>query len=149
MDTKSQLENALRDAMRNNDENRKRTIRLVIASIKNAEIDKGGQLDEAGIQAILQKEIKMRRESIEGAEKANRADLITETQNEVAILEEFMPKQLSDDELDTIVIEAIRQVNATSPADTGKVMKIIMPLVQGRAGGDRVSQTVRKHLIKG
>ncbi|MEN4013209.1 MAG: GatB/YqeY domain-containing protein [Bellilinea sp.] len=146
MELKKQLENALKEAMKSADEPRKRTIRLIMASIKNLEIDKGSSLDDAGILNVIQKEIKIRKEAIEGAEQAHREDLKVETQKEVMILETFLPTQLGDDELRAMIKNSILEVQATSINETGKVMKALMPKVQGRATGDRISQLVREIL---
>ena len=146
MQTKQALENALKDAMRERDEVRRRTLRMALASIKMTEIEKGAALDDASIAAILHKEIKIRREAIQDAEKANRPDLIQDAQAEIAVLESFLPKGLSDDELRQIILQAIRESNASGPADRGKVMKAVMPLIQGRAPNDKVSNMVRNAL---
>ena len=142
------IEQDLRDAMRNRDETRKRTLRMVIAAVKMAQIEKQSPLDESGLMAILQKEIKTRRESILEAQKAKRDDLVVATEAEVAILETYLPKQLSHDELEIMVQNAIVEAGAATPADMGKVMKILVPRLQGRAPGDQVSQMVRQHLQK-
>lgn len=146
MNTKEQLSEALKDAMRSKDELRKRTVRMALAAIKNAEIDKKALLDEPAILAILQKEVKSRYETIEGAEKAGREDLIAEAQTEIAVLEEFLPQPLSAEELEAIVRDAIAQVGATSPREMGQVMQAVMPKVQGRADGKEVNQIVRRLL---
>jgi len=146
MNTKEKLSEALKDAMRSRDELRKRTVRLALAAIRNAEIDKNAPLDEPAMLAILQKEVKSRYETIEGAEKAGREDLIAEAQNEIAVLEEFLPQPLSADELEEIVKAAITEVGATSPREMGKVMQAVMPKVQGRADGKEVNQIVRRNL---
>jgi uncharacterized protein YqeY len=143
MNTKEKLSEALKDAMRSRDELRKRTVRMALAAIKNAEIDKNAPLDEPAMLAILQKEVKSRYETIEGAERARREDLITEAQNEIAVLEEFLPQPLSAEELEEIVKAAIAEVGATSPREMGKVMQAVMPKVQGRADGKEVNQIVR------
>lgn len=143
MGIKQDIEAALKDAMRAGDEARKRTYRLILSSVKLAEIESGRALDDASLLAVIQKEIKIRRETIDGAQQANRSDLIEQTNEELAILEGFLPKQLSDNELTELVRVAIQETGAISPADTGKVMKALMPKIQGRAPGDRVSQVVR------
>lgn len=143
MGIKQDIEKALKEAMRAGDEARKKTFRLILSSVKLAEVETGRELDDPAMLAVIQKEIKIRRESIEGAQQANRPDLIQETDEELAILEEFLPKQLSDGELTELALAAIQETNATNLADTGKVMKALMPKIQGRASGDRVSQVVR------
>jgi uncharacterized protein YqeY len=144
--TKEQLTQALKDAMRAQDDLRKRTVRMALAAIKNAEIDKQSELDEPAVHAILQKEVKARRETIEGAQQAGRDDLIMEAEAEITVLEEFLPQALTPDELEVIVRETINDVGATSMREMGAVMQAVMPKVQGRADGKEVNQIVR-HLL--
>ena len=146
MDTRQKLETALKDAMRSGDDLRKQTVRLVMSTVKLTEVEKGSPLDEAGILAVLQKEIKSRHEAIADAEKANRPDLAAKSQDEIAFLETFLPKQLSPDEITALAREAIQEVGATQPSEMGKVMKALLPKIQGRAPGDQVSLAVRKLL---
>lgn len=146
MELKKHIENSLKDAMRSGDETRKRTLRLIIASIKNAEIEKGSALDDSGIMGIIHKEVKIRKEALEGAEQANREDLKEMTLAEIKILEEFLPKPLDESELRQLIKVAIEETQAKNPGDTGKVMKFLMPKVQGRASGDQVSRLVRELL---
>ncbi len=146
MGLKQDIELALKNAMRANDEMLKRIYRLILTSVKLAEVDAGKPLDDNATLAVIQKEIKIRRESIEGAQQANRKDLIDEAEKEIQILETLLPKQLSEAELTRLAVEAVQETGAAGPADTGKVMKVLMPKIQGRAPGDRVSQVVRKIL---
>jgi uncharacterized protein YqeY len=146
MNTIDKLDSALKIAMRTGDELRKRTVRMVKASIKNEEINKGRLLDETEVLGIIQKEIKIRAESIEGARQGGRMDLIKDNEAEAAILREFLPGQISDDELRQIVQAAISQIGASGISDMGKVMKSVLPQIQGRAPNDRVSQMVRSQL---
>jgi uncharacterized protein YqeY len=146
MTTKIELETSLKDAMRAGDELRKRTLRMALSSIKQVEIDKNQALDESGIAAILQKEIKSRRESILDAERANRPDLVKAAEAEIAIIEGYLPKALSPEELEQVVKLVITELGAASPKDMGQVMKALLPRVQGRAPGDQVSALVRKLL---
>jgi len=148
METKVNLETALKEAMKAGDEVRKRTIRMALAGIRQAEIDRQVKLDETGVLSILQKEIKTRKESIEEARKANRADLIAATEAELAVLDLFMPQAMSADELGALVDAAIAEVGAAAPSDMGKVMKALLPKVAGRAPGDQVSAAVRQRLQK-
>jgi uncharacterized protein YqeY len=143
MGLKQEIELALKAAMKAGDESRKRTFRLILTGVKLAEVESGRPLDDNAVLSVIQKEVKIRREAIEGAEQAHRDDLIAQTTEEIEILETFLPKQLSDDELNEMVNNAIKETNAAGIADTGKVMKILMPKIQGRAPGDRVSQVVR------
>jgi len=142
MEIKEKLTQNLKDAMRAKDEIRKRTIRLALASIKNMEIDRKAELEDNEILAILQKEVKSRRETIEGAEQAGREDLIIEAEAEIKILESFLPQQLTPEQLRELVQQAVDEAGAASIRDMGKVMKLLMPKVQGRADGKTVSQIV-------
>ena len=146
MNLRNSLELALRDAMRAKNELVLRTIRMVLSTVKLSEVEKGNPLDEAGIVAVVQKEIKSRRELISDAEKANRPDLIETAKAEIALLETYLPDQLSDEELESLVKEAILETSASSPADMGKVMKVLLPKVQGRVAGDVLSKMVRNLL---
>lgn len=146
MNTKEKLSQSLKDAMRAKDDIAKRTIRMALAAVKNAEIDQQTELEETAVLAILQKEVKMRRETIEGAEQAGREDLIAEAEAEIILLESFLPKSLSPEELEAIVSDAIAEVGATSMREMGQVMQIVMPKVQGRADGKEVNQIVRRLL---
>lgn len=146
METRQKLQTALKDAMRSGDNMRKETVRMVMSAIKLSEVEKGTTLDEAGIMAVLQKEVKSRQEALQEAQKANRPDLIQHANDEIAFLETFLPKQLSSDELSALVRETIQEVGASNPTDMGKVMKALMPKLQGRATGNQVSQAVREQL---
>lgn len=148
MDIKTRLSDDLKDALRSNDEIRKMSIRSIMAAIKLSEVEKGNPLDDAGIVSVVQKEIKQRKESIQDAEKAGRPEMISGFQKEINELEKYLPKQLTIEELEDLVKTAVEQTGAESPADIGKVMKVIMPLVQGRAANDVVSATVRSFLSK-
>jgi len=146
METKEKLESSLKDAMRAGDELRKRTLRMALAAVRFAEVEKGKALDEQAVLAIMQKEIKSRQESIADADRAHRPDLIETAQAEMEVLKAFLPQPFSPEELQELARQVIAEVGAASPADTGKVMKAIMPRIQGRATGDQVSQTVRQLL---
>jgi uncharacterized protein YqeY len=128
MSLKQTIESALKDAMRANDDVRKRTLRLSLAAIRMAELDRG-ELDDASTMAIVQKEIKLRQEAIEEARLA------------------FLPKPLAEPELEELARQAIAEAGASSPREMGQVMKILVPRLQGRATGDQASQMVRKLLI--
>ncbi len=146
MVTKTELESQLRDAMRSGDEVRKRTLRMILAAAKLAEVDKRGELDEAGMQAVLQKEVKTRQESIADAEKAHREDLAAAARAELVIVQAYLPAPLSPTELERMTREAIAATGAAGPQDMGKVMKEILPKVQGRADGKTVNEIVRRLL---
>lgn len=146
METKEKLSQALKEAMKAKDALRKRVVRMAMASIKNAEIDKKGELEEPDVLAIIQKEVKARHETIEGAKKAGRDDLVSEAEAEIAVLERYLPQALSREELETLVKEAIAESGATSPKEMGLVMKVLMPKVRGRADGKEANQIVRELL---
>ena len=146
MSVKSQLENALKDALRAGDDLRKRTLRMALSAIKQTEIDKGITLDDSGVMAILQKEIKTRREAIADAERASRPDLAAASQAEITYLESFLPKELTPQELEDLARQVIAETGATSAREMGQVMKALMPRLQGRASGDAASQAVRRLL---
>jgi uncharacterized protein len=146
MTDKAQLESDLKESLRAGDETRKNTVRMVLSAIKLAEIEKGNPLDETGITSILQKEVKSRRESIADAQRANRPDLVAAAEAEIAILESYLPKAMSSEELDALARQAVQEAGANSVREMGQVMKILMPRLQGRASGDQASQAVRKLL---
>lgn len=146
MTTKADLESALKDAMRSGDEVRKRTIRMALASIRFSEIEKGSPLDENGLMAVLQKEVKSHQEAIADAQKARRPDLASQSQAEIDVLQTFLPQPYSQEELQGLARQAIAEAGATSPADMGKVMKILTPRLLGRATGSQASQVVRQLL---
>jgi uncharacterized protein YqeY len=141
---KKQLENDLRDALRAGDAARKRTIRMVISSIKLHQVEEGSQLDDQSINLIIQKEIKSRNEAIQEAQKANRNDLIEENRIEIQILETYLPTQLTSDELRNLIATTIAEIKPRGINEMGKVMKALMPKIQGRAPGDLVSSMVRE-----
>ena len=146
MNAKEQLQKALKDALRANDPVRKRTIRMALSAIQLAEVETRKELDDSAVFAILQKEIKSREESIQDAIKATRPDLVDEAQEEITVIKEFLPAQLSPDELAAIVKETIQEVGASSMREMGEVMKVLIPRLQGRATGSQASQVVRKFL---
>lgn len=143
MDLKSKLNEAVKTAMKSGDEVSKRTIRMVLAAVKQVEVDKRIELDEMAVTALIQKEIKNRRESLEEAQKANRADLVAENEAEIKVLEAFLPAAMSADELKALVQAAIAETGASAPSDMGKVMKAVMPKVAGRAANDQISAAVK------
>jgi uncharacterized protein YqeY len=146
MTLKTQLNDSVKDAMKSGDEVRKRTIRMVLAAVKQAEVDKRVELDDTAVMSLIQKEMKNRRESLEEARKANRADLVEANEAEINVLQAFLPKAMPAEELRALVQAAIAETGAASPADIGKVMKVVMTKVAGRAPNDMVSATVREQL---
>src|SRR5258708_15381073 len=148
MDTKTKLSDALKQALRSNDDVTKRTTRMALAAVKQAEVDRQTTLDDAAVVSILQKEVKNRRESIEEARKADRTDLISENEAEIKVIEAFLPAAMSAEELRALARSAITETGASTAADMGKVMKIVIAKVGGRAAGDQVSAVVRGLLAK-
>ena len=138
----------MKDAMKSGDEVRKRTVRMALAAVKQAEVDKRIELDDTAVMGLLQKEIKNRREALEEAKRANRLDLIEANEAEIHVLQAFLPKAMPAEELRALVQAAITETGAAAPADMGKVMKAVMPKVAGRAPNDMVSATVRELLQK-
>jgi len=146
MSLKQTIENALKDAMRANDDVRKRTLRMALASIRMAELERS-ELDDAAVMAIVHKEIKLRQEAIAEARRAARPDLEASNQKEIKVLLSFLPQPLTEPELEELARMAIAEVGATGPREMGQVMKSLVPRLQGRATGDQASQMVRKLLI--
>ena len=146
MTIKTQLIDSMKDARRSGDEIRKRTVRMALAAVKQAEVDKRIELDDLAITNILQKEVKNRREALEEAKKASRPDLIEANEAEIKVLEAFLPKAMPADELRALVQAAITETGAAGPGDMGKVMKVVMGKVAGRAPNDMVSAAVRELL---
>ena len=153
MNIKTQLNDSLKDAMKSGDEIRKRTVRMVLAAVKQAEVDKRNnpagkraEIDDLAVISLIQKEVKNRRESLEEAKKMDRADLIADNEAEIKVLEVFLPKAMPAEELRAIVQAAITETGAASPADMGKVMKVVMGKVAGRAPNDMISAAVRELL---
>lgn len=146
MDLKSTLQSDLKDAMRHGEETRKSTLRLALSAIKLAEVEKGAQMDESAYLAIIQKEIKSRREAIADAERAHRPELITQADQEIKILQGYLPAAFSEEELEIMAKSAITEAGATSIREMGQVMKILLPRLLGRATSEQASQAVRKLL---
>jgi uncharacterized protein YqeY len=140
------FEEKLKEAMRTKDEVGKRTFRMILSAVKLAEVEKRGPLDEPSLLSVLQKEVKTRREALAEAEKAGRVDLAADARSELDLIKSFLPQAFSPEELESLIREAIRESGAASPADMGKVMKMVTPKTQGRADNREVSQWVRKLL---
>jgi uncharacterized protein len=145
---KTKFNELLHDAMRSKDEITRDTIRMVLTNLKLTEVEKKTTLDDAGILLIVQKEIKMRHESILDFKKGNRQDLVERSEKEIKVLEQFLPKQLSDDELKEIIVASISETGASTMTDMGKVMKLAISKTQGQASSDRISGLVKELLSK-
>ena len=145
-DLKQALQSALKDAMKAKDSERRNAIRLLQSAVKQVEVDSRTTLDDDGVHDILRKEAKKRRETIAELERAGRAQDAAHERLELAVTEEFLPRQLSADELRPIVQQAIDEAGASSMKEMGKVMQAVMPQVQGLADGRAVSALVREML---
>lgn len=122
------------------------TIRMAIAQIKNATIEKGKDLSEEEIIQVLAKEVKRRKESIKLYDEGGRQDLVERETQELEIIRSYLPEALSEKELNDMVDQAIKEINAEGMGDMGKVMGLIMPQVKGRADGKHVQELVKKKL---
>lgn len=146
MSLNDRLNEDMKQAMRSQDKFRLSVIRMVRSSIKNIEIDQRRSLDDQEVLDVLNREIKQRKDSLHEFEKAGRDDLADQLKQELAILVDYMPQQLSEDEVKEIVQQTIHEVGASSKADMGKVMSALMPKVKGRADGKLVNQLVQQSL---
>lgn len=143
---KQELQNALKVAMKAKDRERRDAIRLLQSAIKQAEVDGRAELDDDAVLTILRREAKKRRETIAELESAGRSVDAAAERYELAVTEEFLPRQLTGDELKPIVRDAIAEVGATSMKEMGQVMRVVMPRVRGLADGNAVNALVRELL---
>lgn len=141
-----QLTADMKEAMKAHDKDRLAVIRMARGAVRQKEIDGKKKLDDNEIIAVLSKEVKMRRDSIDEFKKGNRQDLVDKTQAEIDVLMGYLPKQMSEEEVKKLVEEAVAQTGATTMKDMGKVMGALMPKVKGRADGKMVNNLVRAHL---
>lgn len=146
MSIKNQIDEALKEAIRNQNEVAKNALRGLLTAIKNKEKDLKRAPDDAEILKIISSQIKQRKESIEQFKGGGREDLAEKEAQEIAVLEKFLPKQLSQEELEAIIAECIQETGATTVKDMGKVMKAVMPKVAGIADGKLVNELVRAKL---
>jgi uncharacterized protein YqeY len=151
MDLRDQLMDDLKEAMRQRDERRKTTIRSVIAAIKNeeTELDSSGErvsLDDEGILLLIAQQAKQRRDSITEYRRGGREDLVAEEEAELAILQTYLPRQLTREEIEAEARRVIAEVGASGPRDMGKVMKPLMARLRDRVDGKEVNQVVRELL---
>lgn len=136
----------MRDAMKAREAVRVATLRMLMASVKNTEVERRHELSDDEVLDVVTKEAKRRRESIEAFEKGGRTDLVEKESAELAVLEAYLPERLGDEELAGLVDAAIAETGATSPKQMGDVMKALMPKLRGRADGGQVSALVRSKL---
>lgn len=147
--TKSDLQQKVKESMLARDELRTSVLRMLVSAITYMEIQKGGAgyvATEEDVMNTIQSEAKKRRDSIEQYTSAGRAELAEKEEAELKILQEFLPEQMSEEDVATLVNEAITQTGASSAADMGKVMAVLMPKVKGQADGNLVSRLVKENL---
>ena len=148
MSLKEKLTADMKEAMKAREEGRQRlgVIRMVRGAIRQQEIDGQKELDDDAVLAVISKEVKQRRDSIEEFKKGGREDLVAQNEAEIAILMAYLPQQMAEGEIRKLVQDAIAATGASSPKEMGKVMKELMPKVKGRADGKLVNQIVRELL---
>lgn len=146
MSLKEKLQEDLKSSMKNKDTVKKSVVTLIRAAIKQHEVDNRVELADDAIIDIISKQLKQRKDSLAEFVKANRDDLVEETKSEIQVLEGYLPQQLSEEELEKIVIETIAKVGATSMKDMGKIMAAIKPKTAGRADGRKINELVKKNL---
>lgn len=141
-----QLKVDLNEALKARDEIRVSVLRFLLSAIHNQEIQKQQDLTDGEVIAVIQKQVKERRESIEAFQKGGREDLMNKEEAELDILSKYLPQQLSEEEVKNLVTEVIKETGEGSPADFGRVMGAVMGRVKGRAGGSIVSKLVKEKL---
>lgn len=146
MSLMEQLTADMKEAMKQGEKERLSVIRLVRGAVRQAEIDGKKTLTDDEVVSVINKEVKMRRDSIEEFERGNRPDLVAKAQEEIAILMPYLPEQLSEDAVKTLAEAAVAEVGAQTVKDMGKVMGVLMPRVQGRTNGKLVQEIVRSLL---
>ncbi len=146
MSLKRELQEDLKKALRARDERRKSVIRMALAAIVNAEVEHGGELDDASVITVLQKQARQRRDAIVELRQANRPDLLAAEEAELAILEEYLPGLLSREEIAVEARQVIAEVGATDMGQMGLVMRQLMSKLKGRADGRVVNEVVRELL---
>ena len=146
MSLKERLLEDMKAAMRDRDTVRKNTIQMVRSAVLQVEKDDKVTLDDDGIIDVLAKEVKKRRDSLPEFEKSGREDLVKDLKSEIEVLLEYLPQQLTEEELEVIVKKAIEDTGASSAKDLGKVMQAVMPQVKGRADGKMINQIAKKYI---
>jgi uncharacterized protein YqeY len=140
------IQEDVKSAMRNKDKALLGTLRQITAAIKQKEVDERVTLDDAGVLAVLEKQLKQRKDSIEQYEKAGRTDLAEKEKYEVEVIQTYLPQPLTEEELNTLIDEAINASGASSMKEMGKVMAVLKPQVQGRADMGALSGKVKARL---
>jgi uncharacterized protein YqeY len=145
-DPKAKMQDALKQAMLNKNNERRDVLRMALNAVKQVEIDERKTLTPEEVATVLQREVKTRREAVEEARKAGREETVQEEASRVQIIEEFLPQQLSRDEVKALAEDAVRESGAANAKDMGKVMGLLMPKVKGKADGKIVNEVVRELL---
>jgi uncharacterized protein len=140
---KERLNQDMKDSLKAHDSARLSAIRMIISAVRNKEIDSRKDMDDEGVLSVLSTSAKQRRESIEQYEKAGRQDLVDKEKAELEVIMSYMPQQMGRAEIEALVKEAVAESGATGPGDMGKVMKVLMPKVKGRADGKLVNEVVK------
>ncbi|GFN30333.1 GatB/YqeY domain-containing protein [Paenibacillus xylaniclasticus] len=146
MNLSDRLNDDMKQAMKNQDKFKLTTIRMIRSSIKNAEIDLKRSLEDSEVLDILSREIKQRKDSLQEFKKAGRDDLAKDVAAEIEIIGVYLPEQLTEEEIKSIVLQTIQETGASSKAEMGKVMSALMPKVKGRADGKLVNTIVQQSL---
>ncbi|SFA70260.1 hypothetical protein SAMN04488072_101113 [Lentibacillus halodurans] len=142
-----QLNQDMKQAMKHKEKDRLAVIRMVKASLQNESIKLGNKnLSEDEELTVLSRELKQRKDSLQEFKSAGRDDLVDKLETEINFIQGYMPQQLTEVELEQVIKSAIKEVNASSKQDMGKVMSTVMPKVKGKADGARINQLVQKHL---
>ena len=148
MDLKAKIQADMKDAMRAKDPVKVDALRGLISEFKKREIDKRSPLDEPEMLKVISTGLKQRQDSIEAFVKGNRSDLADKEKKEVEILSAYMPAQMSRAEVESIVVAAVAETGAKLPSDMGKVMKVVLPKVAGKADGKLVNEIVKSKLVQ-
>jgi len=143
---RDRIADEMRAAMKAREQTRVSTLRMLMASMKNTQVEKGHELSDDEVLEVVAREAKRRRESMEAFEKGGRAELVEKEGAELAVLAAYLPEQLGDDQLAKLVDDAIAETGASTPKEMGAVMKVVMGKVKGRADGAAVSAMVRARL---
>lgn len=146
MDLKEKLRFDMATALKEGDKQKRDTLRLLLAAVKQAEVDEQTTLDDAGVQVVLMKQAKQRRESIADYEKASRSDLVAKEEAELAIIESYLPQMMSREEIKEEAAQVIAELGVTDMKGMGQVMGELMPRLKGKAEGRIVSEVVRELL---
>lgn len=149
MSLMQKLDEDLRGALKASEKNKLSVLRMAKAAIKNRQIQKGGELSDEEMLSVLSQIIKQGRDSIEQFSKAGRTELIAKEEEEIAVLQGYLPRQLSQGEIDRIIVDAVREAAPKNVQEIGKVMRILMPKIKGVADGRYVNERVRELIESG